>query len=76
MRKNIVIKIFAREKRSIQFYTKEMTNTCVEFVTEESQSFTLLDSKAFKVLTEQIFKGLHISIITSTIKNIIHYVPK
>lgn len=59
---------------SVKFSIEEVTNACIEFVTNDFQPFSLFDSHAFRVLTEQIFKGLHMSPISST--NIMNYVTE
>jgi len=56
----------------VQLSIEEVKNACVALVTKESQPFSLLDCNAFKVFTEQIFKGLDMPIINSV--NIMDYV--
>lgn len=43
----------------------QVKEACVEMVTREKIPFSVLDSKAFKTLTEQIFAGLSMQAITS-----------
>lgn len=63
-----------KRKISIKLSTEDVTNACVDLVTKESQPFALLDCEAFRVLTNQIFNGLHMPVINS--KCIMNYVSE
>lgn len=61
-------------KFSVKFSAEQVNNACVQLVTKEALAFSILDSNAFKVLTDQIFKGLHMPTIHS--RNIMDYVSQ
>lgn len=53
------------KKFCVCYSEKEITNACLRIVTENSQPLSFFDSEAFKILTDQIFKGLNMSPIRS-----------
>lgn len=61
-------------KFSISFSKNEVKEACVDLVTTEKMPLSGLDSTAFKILTEQIFRGLHMSPITS--KNVVELITE
>lgn len=52
-------------KFSVKYSKKQINNACLELVTQESQPLSFFNSNSFKCLTDQIFKGLNMTPITS-----------
>ncbi|XP_065365489.1 uncharacterized protein LOC135958514 [Calliphora vicina] len=52
-------------KFSASYSEQQVKNACLNFVTQQSLPLTFFDSDGFKILTEQIFKGINMNAITS-----------